>query len=223
MLIENSFRVNELNISLEDIYLSMGYRGDAPNDEVFGMVTSTLDEISKLCLLRCMYFISDVKYVSEKEFAINDIVFSPGERISPYLQGMNKVCLYVATAGKEYADYIQNLRGEGNIMKEFIADAIGTVLAEKSSSYVLKLLKSRTGMKVSSTYSPGYCGWNIEEQKTLFSFFPENPCGISLSDSYLMFPVKSVSGLFGLGEVEFKHSRHCELCNNYQCFKRKIK
>lgn len=222
MLTECSFRVNELDIRLEDIYLSMGYRGDTLDDETIGMISPILNEISEVCLLRCMYFISDVETVSDSTFSINGIDFSLGEKISPYLYGMKKVCLYLSTAGAEYEEYVQQSRSEGNIMKEFIADSIGTVLAEKSSLYISRLLKSDYGMKLSSPYSPGYCGWSIEGQKKLFSFFPENPCGIQLSDSFLMFPVKSVSGLFGLGDTDFKHPKHCELCNNYQCFKRKV-
>ena len=28
-------------------------------------------------------------------------------------------------------------------------------------------------LKITNRYSPGYCNWNVDEQKKLFSFFPD--------------------------------------------------
>jgi hypothetical protein len=60
----------------------------------------------------------------------------------------------------------------------------------------------------------------VADQHKLFSFFPANCCGISLTDSALMHPIKSVSGIIGLGkEVKFREYT-CDLCSQVECFHR---
>ncbi|MEY8528347.1 vitamin B12 dependent-methionine synthase activation domain-containing protein [Bacteroides xylanisolvens] len=221
MLIEHSIKIKELNLSKKDIYISMGYRNDTPDKETIKLIDSTLKEISEITIVRYMYFISEVQILSETDIKIGENIFSLGRKIGPYLEGIQKACLYVSTAGKEFDEYLGNLKKSGDIMKEFIADSIGTVLAELSSSLIANELEKSYNMKVSSPYSPGYCGWDIKEQKKFFSLFPDKPCGITLSDSFLMFPIKSVSGFIGLGNDSFKRPKHCDLCNNLQCFKRR--
>ncbi len=48
-------------------------------------------------------------------------------------------------------------------------------------------------------YSPGYCGWDISGQRKLFEFLKPETVGISLGESCLMQPLKSVSGVFIIG------------------------
>ena len=86
----------------------------------------------------------------------------------------------------------------------------------------LQAFIDKTGWKHTNRFSPGYCGWHVSEQQRLFSLFPTaNPCGIRLTDSSLMIPIKSVSGIIGIG----KNVRHldysCGLCNYSKCYKKR--
>lgn len=108
-------------------------------------------------------------------------------------------------------------------MKEYVADSVGSVIAERCVTLLGKELDKECEFRHSLPYSPGYCGWDIREQQKLFSLFPPQPCGITLSDSFLMSPVKSVSGFFGLGKELLLQPYRCEICNNRHCYKRKEK
>jgi len=44
-------------------------------------------------------------------------------------------------------------------------------------------------------FSPGYCGWHVSGQKRLFARLQPESIGITLNDSCLMQPLKSVSGV----------------------------
>lgn len=221
MLIERSVRVESLNITHKDIYIAMGYRNDTPDADTVHLIDEVLSDITKIGVVRYIYFVSEAQILSDAEVKIGDTAFSLGGNIGQYLQGVQKACLYVSTAGREYDDYLQEQKHSGDILREFIADAIGTVLAELSSSLIAEELEREYNLKVSAPYSPGYCGWNISEQEKLFALFPATPCGVTLSESFLMSPVKSVSGFFGLGDDSLKRPKHCDLCNNLNCFKRR--
>jgi hypothetical protein len=69
--------------------------------------------------------------------------------------------------------------------------------------------------------SPGRLeDWPIEEQKPLFSLLggKERKIGVQLTDSCLMLPAKTVSGLAYASEVSFES---CKLCPRPACEGRK--
>jgi len=100
-----------------------------------------------------------------------------------------------------------------------------SALAEEAAGLVHERIRSMTGQEgipCSNRYSPGYCGWKVDEQQILFRLFPEHPLGVTLSDSSLMIPVKSVSGVVASGrEVEY-HDYSCEGCTMKYCPYRKV-
>lgn len=125
----------------------------------------------------------------------------------------------------EFERLQESLKEEGDMVKVFIADAVGSVIAEKAADRMeesLEELLAPYAWSHTNRFSPGYCGWHVSEQRDLFSLFPvEKPCGVSLTSSSLMVPIKSVSGVIGLGENVRKIEYTCGLCDFKQCYKRR--
>ena len=74
---------------------------------------------------------------------------------------------------------------------------------------------------IMSHMNPGSLSdWPITQQKILFSLFGdvEELIGVRLTESFLMDPIKSVSGIHFPTEFDFKS---CMLCTRYPCVKRK--
>lgn len=73
-------------------------------------------------------------------------------------------------------------------------------------------------------YSPGYCGWDITGQRKLFARLEPARVGITLSDSCLMRPLKSVSGVMIAGPREIHMFAPgydaCGRCANRTCTER---
>jgi hypothetical protein len=82
---------------------------------------------------------------------------------------------------------------------------------------------AESGLKITNRYSPGYCGWSVGEQHNLFSLIPYNYCGIRLTESALMDPVKSVSGIIGIGANVKSNPYTCKMCDMKDCIYRKVK
>jgi len=68
--------------------------------------------------------------------------------------------------------------------------------------------------------SPGYCGWDVSEQQKLFSLVNDMRIGIKLTESSLMIPIKSISGLWGFGEKLKKKEYNCNKCEEAMCYKK---
>ncbi|MCC8144566.1 MAG: hypothetical protein LUD02_05030 [Tannerellaceae bacterium] len=91
-------------------------------------------------------------------------------------------------------------------------------------AYALNLLEEenkQVGYSLTNPYSPGYCSWPVSDQHTLFSFLPAGFCGITLTGSSLMLPIKSVSAIVGVGEQIQRVPYGCSQCNMKDCYKRK--
>jgi hypothetical protein len=56
-------------------------------------------------------------------------------------------------------------------------------------------------------YSPGYCGWDITGQRALFAALSPDDIGVTLTESCLMQPLKSVSGVLVVGTREIHEFR----------------
>ena len=87
----------------------------------------------------------------------------------------------------------------------------------------LKRRFQNQGLETSNFYSPGHRDWNISEQMNLFSLLPDNFCGVTLSKSLLMNPIKSVSGIIGVGKSLKQNRYQCNLCNDMNCLYGRIK
>jgi len=70
-------------------------------------------------------------------------------------------------------------------------------------------------------YSPGYCGWDITGQRRLFAYLRPERAGITLTDSCLMQPLKSVSGVLIAGPRAIHRFPpdydFCERCGERTC------
>jgi hypothetical protein len=89
--------------------------------------------------------------------------------------------------------------------------------------YFLKEEMGRINLKITNRYSPGYCGWRVAEQQRLFKMFPVDFCNIRLTESMMMDPVKSVSGIIGVGKEVKYNSYTCNLCNSFNCLYKNLK
>ena len=203
------------------VFEAMGY-GEAARDEaVSTIVDDLMGRILPRTRIRYAYEIVEASCPARGEVLLGGVRFAPGGIICSYLKGMTHACVFIATAGEEEAAVVREIRAEGDIVADFVADSIGSVLAESAVDALEREIYGKMGLSL--PYSPGYCGWDVREQKALFSLFPEGTCGVRLSESCLMSPEKSVSGFFALGDTLVRQPYHCDICQNSKCYKRKAK
>ncbi len=173
------------------------------------------------------YRIVDVQelIVRNGTLKIEDYTLDLGRQVCGYIKESTQVVLFLCTAGEDFTRLTNQLNDQGDIMEAYILDAIGSLTVEKAMDKIQEQLKTEmsvSGLKISNRYSPGYCNWALYDQKPLFELIGENPTGIQLSDSCLMTPRKSVSGIIGIGANLKHHEYGCAICTNTTCIYRKI-
>ena len=204
-----------LEITPADIYEQMGYKGAEPDEATRKEVQAVLEEVRPWLRPQFCYLV--IKELPE---------FDMGKIIMRQLRGSEAYALFICTSGTEYEAYLQQLKDNGDMVRVFIADALGSVIAEHCADQMEICLQEsidKLNWHHTNRFSPGYCGWHVSQQQLLFPLFEGNTCGVSLTESSLMVPIKSVSGIIGLGEKVRKLEYTCGLCDFKQCYKRKSK
>jgi len=149
-----------------------------------------------------------------------DLVISPGVRLrsrkmSRTMRSCDSVKVFVATIGQKVEKEIQKLTEENRVSDASILDAIASVAVENTVEKVQLRIENaleKQGKRTTLRFSPGYCDWNIQEQEKVFSVIDSDPIDVSLTETCLMRPRKSVSGVFGIGKTDDLRKRNLNPC-----------
>ncbi len=224
--VERELSLNDLSISLSEVLLAMGCDTSFRDSTLENETVALLDQLSTLLRPRFQFFTTNGRLNLEKKLLhIDETTLSVGQIISRQIRQSEQFLFFVATAGSEFEEWQHTSAVKDDMLKSYIADSLGSIIAEKTADMMELLLEDflqTEGLKHTNRYSPGYCGWHVSEQHLLFSLFDEpNPCGITLTESSLMLPIKSVSGVIGIGKDVRKLDYTCGMCNYEKCFRRK--
>ena len=157
---------------------------------------------------------------------LRGLTFRTGKTVARMLKGSCEYALFAVTIGPGPEELCRSLMQKGDLLEGYLVDLIGSALVESASDLVhdqIREMAESDGYRVTNRYSPGYCGWEVSEQQKLFGLLPARVCGITLSDSSLMNPIKSVSGLIGIGPSVTFRDYTCELCSMTHCAYRSVR
>jgi len=222
------FGFDELDIDPVKIGRLIGYEKDINSDLIAEIIEDTLKEAALICDIRAEFAIFDDVSVDKISGALRiaGIDFNTGKIIASQLREIEKAAVFLCTAGPGPGERAGHLLKEKDFLRGYILDITGSEIAESAADLMQEKLKNiagREGYSITNRYSPGYCGWNVSEQHKLLSLLPDNFCGITLTDSALMIPVKSVSGIIGTGKNVRFNDYTCSLCDDQNCIFRRLK
>ena len=209
---QKTLTYDDLGITPADIFEQMGYHGVTPDEVTQRETQAIIAEVRTWLRPQFCYFVVQ----QQPDFDMGRIILRQ-------LRGSEAYTLFICTAGEGYEAYQQRLKHEGDMVRVFIADALGSVIAEKVADRMEEHLQEsidKLGWHHTNRFSPGYCGWHVSQQQRLFPLFGGHTCGVRLTDSSLMVPIKSVSGIIGLGEKVRRLDYTCGLCDFKLCYKR---
>ena len=217
---------HDLTINLHDTAPMLGYENTLP-DDIFAIVKEVMAETADCFDICGGYQIFDkITFVPDgHHIHIADIVFSPNRIVYHQMKHSEQIAVFVCTAGDGISHWSKQIMSS-DPLKGFIADILGSVVVETAIETIQQKLSDemqQAGLKITNRYSPGYCGWFTQEQHKLFSLLPKENCGISLTESALMLPIKSVSGFIGIGANVRFNPYTCQLCDAKSCVYRNRK
>ena len=222
------YDLNELNLDTTQIESVMGYKQGESQETISELIREILEESETIGNIKAEYVIFDnVRFNdAEKTVEINNLVFSLRKIVYGQIKKAESIAVFLGTAGKEIGIRSRKAMKDGDLIKGYIYDVIGSEIVEAAVDRMQDELEKAmlsSSKRITNRYSPGYCDWDVIEQHKLFRLIPDNFCGIKLNESALMDPVKSVSGFIGIGK-NVKHNPYtCNLCDMKDCIYRKVR
>lgn len=187
-----------------------------------GQVESLVEE----CLSECRGVFSFK--VCYREFAVNilgdliNIGFSeiPSLSLKKNLSDCRKIIAFAATVGIGI-DRLITRYSHSDSVKAVIMQAIGAERIESLCNVFCEDIKNRAreeGLYTRPRFSPGYGDFPLEKQRDFFSVLDcYRKIGVSLNDSLLMTPTKSVTAIIGLSDKACRGGDKCSYCDNHNC------
>lgn len=175
---------------------------------------------------RLLYSIHKIKSSRGPLILDNNLVLK-SSKLSKVFSGCSDLVCFVVTIGRAIEKEITRRSLKKRSSDAYILDAIGSVLVENMARKFHRRMEKKyqaEGKSVTMRFSPGYCDWLLEEQKKIFSLLDANRVSIELTDSCLMKPRKSISGIFGIvpANTGFSSSYNpCSECDKVDCMARR--
>lgn len=153
----------------------------------------------------------------EDTVEIDGITFS-SRVLRMNLENVERVFPYLITIGGDLEDEASSFE---DVLMQFYLENMGDMVLRLCKKHLEKHLKKHYGLEKLASMSPGSLeNWPVTEQEPLFSLFQEeqDKVGVRLTESMLMIPRKSISGIIFPTEVTFFS---CQLCPRERCSARK--
>ena len=200
---------------------AMGYR------ELPAPVDSGIDRILPLLgeLIRPQggFIFSPIDESGDTYIDLGGVRLVTDEVIGRALNGATSLALFAGTIGDALEKRAESFMEDGDMFLGYLCDVAGSAAAEKTAAYIHSRVKEAAaseGLSSGNRYSPGYCGWDVAEQKKIFSVISADDCGIRLTESSMMYPVKSVSGVIPAGVRVRLRPYECAVCARKDCARR---
>jgi hypothetical protein len=192
-----------VKLARRQVVRALGYVGRRqPPSGISSLVDEYVTGAGQLIDARYWYGLEDVTVVEGLTSVIRDSVAFESRVVAGLLERCSKIIVFLTTIGGELEAKVRNLAEDGSLVHAYVLDAVGSIAAEQVAGHVETLaaeMARAEGLVAGRRFSPGYCDWNITQQKSLFRLAEAHSIGVALSELNLMIPRKSVSGIIGLG------------------------
>jgi hypothetical protein len=199
------------NFNLKPELLSSRLRVDKDS------LTRLTKSFSKTMDIKAAYRVCFLDQKYEDRVVVDGVEFI-SRVLAKNVSGAGKVFPFILTLGPAVDKLIDETK---DLLDNYLLDLIGNICLHHSRQEFENHLLMNFGLEKISSMAPGSLkDWPITEQKNLFALFEgiESALSVRLTDSCLMVPRKSVSGIYFPTKTSFYS---CQLCPREKCTGRK--
>ncbi len=223
--------VMEINSSIEKSDLSILFGGKYTrrfSHSINRKIDDFQTRLEDLTTPELSYRIKKIESVSKGSTCLQEGTKFKSLKFSKAMELCEDIVCFIATIGSGIEEESVRLMRENRLSDSYILDSMGSIVVENMVDKFYNDMKKKYELKgggVTLRFSPGYCDWPITEQKKLFRLLGSDLTGVQLTDSCLMQPRKSVSGVFGVlpSNVNLPVSPYnpCLECKKQDCIARR--
>ncbi|MBN2381281.1 hypothetical protein JXQ70_00220 [bacterium] len=215
-----------LRIDQKAVFRLQGYRReqDVPDETVQALYRDMRQTAAPLLKPRGYLVYYPIKTIDpgRTEIVLENGRSLIGQNISRTFAGAVCLAIGLVTIGPELEQTVSALVGRTELAQGLMLDSIGSEAAEAAAIYLNELISTQLqpfNWRRTPRMSPGYGSFDITQQRQLFALLDAEQVGVSLTDSCIMQPQKSISFVVGCGPnvKHYKTFSPCRVCDAVNC------
>lgn len=209
-----------MEMNRREVLRYLGYGGQSPDEQVSALLQECWDELTAAAAPRCLSRSFDLCFFEED--GIDASCFQTHSKsLRKNLEDCEQVLLFAATLGAQ-ADLLIQKYNRLQMSKAVILQAEAAAMLEdycNRENARLKDAYEAEGWYLRPRFSPGYGDFPLECQRALIAGLEAGKrIGITLTDSLLMVPAKSVTAVIGISRIRRDCTvKGCEACGKADC------
>ncbi|MEG1780022.1 MAG: vitamin B12 dependent-methionine synthase activation domain-containing protein [Clostridium sp.] len=213
-----------MEVNRHEVYRYLGCGNREPDVQTKKMTEECLSELEQVS--RPRFFSGTFLLHLMPENIVDFSCFQVQSRsLTANLAGCEQVILFAATLGAG-ADFLLERYSHLEMSRAVVLQAAAAAMIESYCEVENKRLKEeflKQGSFLRPRFSPGYGDFPLSAQKDLImAIEAEKHVGITLTDSFLMIPSKSVTAVIGVGRkkdstAETYDADGCKTCDSKTC------
>ena len=205
----------ELMISVREALRYLGVRGPEMPQDLLKAVSDELPHIQ--AALSCIAVWERIPLELDGARCTFGGIVVESTALAKNLHGCTEVFLFAATIGVD-VDRLLARNARLSPSKGVIDDALASAAIEAWCNHLNAKLEARTaaeGRFLRPRFSPGYGDFPLSVQPQILEYLlAAKRIGLTLTDSLLMVPTKSVTALIGISDMPVHCKHGCETCTN---------
>ena len=209
-----------MDIRTKEAVRYLGYGKNEVDDKTLQEIQDSFRELERLADKKSIYRIFELSLKDENELKIGNVeIYSRNLRTN--LKDCKQVVLFAATLGAEVDRLIRKMQVV-DMAKAVVMQACAATLLEEYSDELQQKIAERMqeqGKYIRPRFSPGYGDFSIQHQKDVLAMLETSKrIGVTMTDSYMLTPTKSVTAVIGIGDAEMNcNLNSCEECDKTDC------
>lgn len=214
-----------MKIDKNEVLRYLGYKNQEIDKSLTDLIEDCCKEVIEVCKESFVYEIFNMERKNHEIFLLGSTLVLKDIDIINHLSDSKKCLVMAATLGIDVDSRI-SYYSRTNITKGLIMDACATTAIENLCDELQTQIMEKAledNLHITNRYSPGYGNFSINNQTNILNVLDAyKKIGLSVTESNIMLPRKSVTALIGLGEnTTLNYKNKCKNCKNGDCDFRK--
>ncbi len=212
-----------MDFSEKEALRYLGFRGKPADADTLRLLREVGAAACACVQPKSMYKEISLRRLTEADTEIGGIVFH-SRKLQMHLKDSDRILVFAATLGAN-ADTLVRRYAAGDTAKAAVAQAVLAAMIERYCDDICERIteeEAKNGYFLRPRFSPGYADLDLSAQRSLFSLAEiTKRIGITLTDTCLMLPTKSVTAFIGLSKTKSCKTESCKTCTDTECAYRK--
>ena len=192
------------------------YKSNIVDDETTKLLEESIAELKEISNLQYVYKIFDIIKENDNIFFKDSMINIKSKDLRDLFKHSDKSAIMAATLGFEVEKKIKYY-SLTNLSKAVVFDACAASYIEALCDFAeaeIKKLAFKDGCNITFRYSPGYGDVSISHQASILAALnTQKLIGLSVSDSSILIPRKSVTAFIGFTKYKEQNKKSCLNCN----------